>query len=143
MATKLTKKFMTEKIGFAWNDDMTNVEKIRWEGKALNFACNQSKEKITFSGSEKQIAWAQSIFKEKLFEALMQEIKIELPAIIRAFERIANEHSDAAWWIDHRSCRPFEIIGKDTLNVIRSDAENVEDQDFETVWNYMITSWEA
>lgn len=26
--TKLTQKFMTEKIGFAWNDDMPAVEKF-------------------------------------------------------------------------------------------------------------------
>src|SRR5690554_156523 len=62
----------------------------------------------TLEGTEKQIAWAETIRKsmidhvaEYYISQIADETKAEHPEIMKGFEAM-KRHTDASWWIDNR-----------------------------------------
>lgn len=98
----MMKKIYSEIFGVALPAaDASVSEKMNWENTAINEIAKTETEKVSFTGSEKQVAWVEKIVRHFFYLALSADY-IEIVDYVKALRQACEDHTDSKWWIDRR-----------------------------------------
>ena len=98
----IKKKIYNQIFGVALAaEDASLSEKMQWENMAKNKISSEEVAKLTFEGSEKQVAWVEKIVRSFFYKALSTDY-VTIVDYVKALRSLCEEHKDAQYWISSR-----------------------------------------
>ena len=115
-------------------EDASLSEKMQWESMAKDKIASEEVAKLTFEGSEKQVAWVEKIVKSFFYKALSTDY-VTIVDYVKALRAACKEHKDAQYWISRRDKDLRDIFSK--IDKVCEDGYRADDQSKEAVWAWI------
>ena len=115
-------------------EDASLSEKMQWESMAKDKIASEEVAKLTFEGSEKQVAWVEKIVKSFFQKALSTDY-VTIVDYVKALRSLCEEHKDAQYWISRRDKDLRDLFPK--MDEVCEDGYRADDQSKEAVWAWI------
>lgn len=117
---------------------LTGVESFGFKAPAYDAWAAEQVEKISLTGSEKQVAWAKKIMLSELKHA---RVWTDYTLWADHFKAVMEAPKEASWWIDHREYNLFSkelsAAEKDLYEIIKNSDEDEDQVAFERAQKIM------
>lgn len=115
-------------------EDASLSEKMQWENMTKDKIASEEVEKLSFEGSEKQVAWVEKIVKSFFYKALSTDY-VTIVDYVKALRAACEEHKDAQYWISRRDKDLRDLFPN--MDKVCEDGYRADDQSKEAVWAWI------